>query len=77
MNFRLFRLFRLSMDPVSITSPVSTNSGQAQSWQDLDAVVHDLDFPGFTDDEVQDYCEANPSRPPCQARAHPAAGGPK
>jgi hypothetical protein len=52
-------------------------ASKLRSWQDLDDVVVDRDFPGFTGEEVQDYCEANPSRPPCQARAHPATGRPK
>ncbi len=32
-------------------------------------------FPGFTEEEIEDYCQANPRSPPCQARAGSRAGG--
>lgn len=50
-------------------------ASKLRSWQELDDGLRDPDFPGFTAEEIADYCEANPSRPPCWARVHPAPGG--
>jgi hypothetical protein len=69
--------YRFGADLLLDLGDLGPYASKLRSWQDLDAVVVDRDFPGFTGDEAQDYCEANPARPPCQARAHPAASSPK
>jgi hypothetical protein len=45
-----------------------------RTWDDPRNVNVELDFPGFSADEIRDYCEANASRPACRVRAQPAGG---
>jgi hypothetical protein len=71
--------YRFGADLLLDLGDLGPYASKLRSWEDLDGVVlgRDLDFPGYTDEEIQDYCEALPSRPPCQARAHRATGGRK